>query len=270
MRGSAFFGSAPEPVGGDRKRNRRVAWELHPVLTEVLNEIEPFPVGRDLKERAVAIATTGVTTDEVDTAEALTAFTFLLQQARSEGIPLTEAGYLKPVFVKQLAGVLPTMTDWPFGVSRENTVQPVLAFRAATQSTGLLRKRNGRLWLTPLGREVELAPKSLWRHLADSLVSFENEYLEELSVVLLVYMATSFGRIDLQAISQTMYHLGWRSPEGGQLHDAYIYDCYNDLWAIVGNVTGVATNDSRDRVPTEAGRMLMYNALFQEVEPQGV
>ncbi|MFT3833173.1 MAG: hypothetical protein QM711_07605 [Micropruina sp.] len=90
-----------------------MAWDLNPVLTDVLNTLgEKTPLGQAFKDRAVEVSMAKVLGDPVDHAEALVAYRHLLEQADGDGLPLTAAGYLRPADVQTLAAVMPTMRDW--------------------------------------------------------------------------------------------------------------------------------------------------------------
>ena len=103
---SAFHRPMDPPFGVGPLRHRRVAWNLHPVLTDVLNTLGETPLGQGFKDRAVEVSMLKVLGDPVDHAEALVAYRNLLEKADDDGLPLTAAGYLKPADV-QVASTTP-------------------------------------------------------------------------------------------------------------------------------------------------------------------
>lgn len=149
---SAFHRPTDPPPGAVPLRHRRVAWNLHPVLTDVLNTLGETSLGQAFKDRAVEVSMLKVLGDPVDHAGALVAYRYLLERAGGDGLPLTAAGYLKPVDVQALAAAMPTMRDWIHKMAREIDAHPVLHFREYVKSIGLLRKYKGSLRLTRLGR----------------------------------------------------------------------------------------------------------------------
>src|SRR5439155_26878905 len=98
------------------------------------------------------------------------AFTWLLDRAAEGEIPLTPAGYLRPVDVAAAARVVPTMGGWIGKANREGETTPVLHFRQLLQSLGLLRKYKGALRLTRAGAAAQQAPEGLLNRVADALL----------------------------------------------------------------------------------------------------
>ena len=78
------------------------------------------------------------------------------------GTRLTQAGYLPPASVEQLAGVLHLEDEWIGKLNREVQTYPVLEFRESVMRVGLLRKSKGSLLLTRAGRELRDEPVKLW------------------------------------------------------------------------------------------------------------
>lgn len=219
-------------------------------------------------DRAAEISTTGVLGDPVDRSEALAAHRWVLEHADGEGLPLTAAGYLKPADVKALAAVLPVMIDWPFPVSREVNAHPVLAFREHLKHAGLLRKYKGTLRLTKAGRTALADTPQLWRHLAGALIPRERSFAADASVVILL-AATAEGRMSIETIAQTLTALGWSHRDGSPVTVIEIYGVWNPLWHAIGNIGERVGAHPLARALSPAARLLVHDALFEEVGVTG-
>lgn len=257
-----------EFFGGPSMRHRRVTWQLHPVLTEVLNRLEGTAVGQAFKDRAVEVSTLSVLSDPIDLDAALAAHRWVLAHADVDGLPLTAAGYLKPVDVQALAAVMPQMRDWIHRMAREIDAHPVLYFREYLKAIGLIRKYKGTLRLTRAGRDGLADSSRLWQHLAHTLVIDGTDFDAQASVVILVHAATTEGRIDMDAVARTMTALGWTHRDDSPVQDSEVYPIWNELWTALGNVGDVAElpeGRNWDRQLSAAARVLVSNALFAEV-----
>lgn len=264
---SPFHRPTDPPPGVGPLRHRRVAWNLHPVLSDVLNTLGETPLGQAFKDRAVEVSMLKVLRDPVDHAGALVAYRYLLERADGDGLLLTAAGYLKPVDVQALAAVMPTMRDWIHRMAREIDAHPVLYFREHVKSIGLLRKYKGTLRLTRLGRAAVNDADALWRHLADTLAPDERSFHADASVVVLVHMATTEGGIDVGAVAQTLTVLGWSHRDGSPVSQGEVYEVWNELWDVLGNIGESEGSHRSDRMMSQAARVMVHEALFTEVPP---
>lgn len=264
---SAFHRPTDPPPEVGPLHHRRVAWDLHPALTDVLNTLGETSLGQAFKDRAVDVSTLKVLGDPVDHARVLVAYRSLLERADGEGLPLTPAGYLKPAEVQALAAVMPTMRDWTQKIAREIDVHPVLYFREHAKSIGLLRKYKGSLRLTRLGRVALNDANVLWEHLVDMLVPAEKSFHADAIVVVLVHMATTERRIDVGAVAQTLTVLGWSHRDGSPVSRGEVYEVWNELWDVLGNIGEAEGSHRSDRMMSHAARVLVHEALFTEVPP---
>jgi hypothetical protein len=150
--------------------------------------------------------------DEKELDESLRAFTWFLDRAADEGIPLTAAGHLRPADVAAVSHALPTMGGWIGKANRESETMPVLHFRKVLQSLGLLRKHKGALRLTRAGASAQQAPEELWNHVADKLVPAADGFDTDAALLLLAYAATSAeSEIPLDDIAAALTTVGWRA-----------------------------------------------------------
>lgn len=265
---SAFHRPTDPPVGVGSLRHRRVAWNLHPVLTDILNTLGATPLGQAFKDRAVDVSMLKVLGHPVDHAAVLVAYSYLLKQADGDRLPLTAAGYLKPADMQSLATVMPAMRGWVHKMAREIDARPVLHFREYVKSIGLLRKYKGSLRLTRLGRVAANDPTVLWKHIADTLAPDEQSFHADATVVVLVHMATTEGGIDVGAVAQTLTALGWSHRDGSSVSQGEVYEVWNELWDVLGNIGEGEGNRRSDRVLSHAARVMVHEALFTEVPPR--
>ncbi len=265
---SPFHRPTDPPSAVGPLHRRRVAWNLHPVLTDVLNNLGETRLGQSFRDRAVDVSMLKVLSDPVDHAEALVAYRHLLERADGDGLPLTAAGYLKPADVRALAAVMPTMRDWPHKMAREIDLQPVLFFREYVKSIGLLRKYKGTLRVTRFGRVALNDPAFLWEYLADTLAPDEQSFYADATVVVLVHMATTEDRIDVGALAETLTALGWRCQDGSPVGQQEVYEVWNELWDVLGNIGEVEESRRSDRTISHAARVMVNEALFKEVPPR--
>lgn len=102
-------------------------------------------------------------------AEATTESTRWLLSYAEEGLPMTQAGYLKPFVVQEIADHIEAAKYWPGRHNRESETRPVHTLRQALSHMRLLRTSKGRVLVTKLGRELREKPLELARHIADHL-----------------------------------------------------------------------------------------------------
>lgn len=263
---SAFYRRSEPSVDPVQVQRRRIVWRLDPALSIVLNRLDGTPFGQSFKERAVTVSTSKALGAPIDRAGALEAHLWLLERAAGEGLPLTAAGYLKPADVKELATRLPSMRDWSFAVGRESDTTPVLDFREYLKGIGLVRKYKGSLRLTPAGRAASANAESLWAYIADTLILDGSDFETDACVLVLVHMATTEGRIDLDLIARTMTALGWSLEGGVPVSSRELYPVWNDLWVALGSIGVFKGEVSFDRIIGDAARRMVNETLFTEVD----
>jgi hypothetical protein len=239
---------------------------LHPALTEVLNGLADTEFGDEFRQKAVAVSTWLLTASPIDRAAALAPHRWMLERARGDGLPLTAAGYLKPADARELAALLPAMRDYPWSGSREVDAHPLLAFREHLLDSGLLRRHKGTLRLSKRGRECDGDVDTLWRHLADTVVPQSSAFEAHCAVTLMVYSATVETKIRPQRIARILSVHGWKHRDGSSVSERDVYPVWNWLWGVLGAVgePGVAVSkELRSRIPGDAARLLIGDALFE-------
>ena len=192
-------------------------------LVHRLMDAEPGPA---LAARAAAVVTDPPLPDPDDLEVALRGHQWLLDRAADGGIPLTDAGYLKPVDVEAVAAVLPTTRGWFGKLNREVHARPLLWFRESMQSMGLLRKQKGHLVLTKAGAAAREDPAVLWQHLASRLVpdGAVDDFDTAATLLLLAYAGSSTdGTLPLDEVAELLDELGWEHDDGRPLHGSELY-----------------------------------------------
>lgn len=197
---------------------------IEPRLVALIDRLTYSPVGDDLASRALSLLDERTVPDEKTVHASLTPFIWFLERAADGGIQLTASGYLKPADVTAAAALLPTMHGWIGKANRENDTFPVLDFRKALQTAGLLRKHKGSLLLTRAGHDAHAAWQTLWNHLADRLVPNRDGFDTDATLLLLLYTATSAGsEPPLGTIADALNHLGWQSSDGTAITASDLY-----------------------------------------------
>ncbi|MEU6701761.1 plasmid pRiA4b ORF-3 family protein [Pseudonocardia sp. NPDC046786] len=149
--------------------------------------------------------------DETTAAVVVHSFTWLLDQVGTDGIELTDSGYLPPAQVRAVAVELGIDREWIGTLNREAQTIPVLAFREAAQQLRLIRRYRGKLVRTPAGRRLATDPIGLWSHLAARLPIGSGTEGYERDAGLLLLIGIAAGREDLDAyVARGLDALGWK------------------------------------------------------------
>lgn len=121
-------------------------------LTALLERAAP-DVMVELTRLCHAAAETRAELTEDDVAAIARPYRLLLDLAGDEGIPLTQAGWMKPTVVRELFTAL-GLPDWMGKGTREQQTPPVAELRQNAQDLGLLRKHKGRLLRTRKAQQL--------------------------------------------------------------------------------------------------------------------
>jgi hypothetical protein len=160
-------------------------------LIQILDRLAHGAFGEQLQRRALALFVDPEPPDLDALKTSFVAFRWFLDRAEEGDIPLTAAGYMRPVDVMAAAKVVPAMQRWIGKANRESDCVPILLFREALQALGLLQKRKGVLRLTRAGRAAQEAPEELWNHLADRLVPTGPGFDTDATLLVLAFAASS-------------------------------------------------------------------------------
>ncbi|MFP3883600.1 MAG: plasmid pRiA4b ORF-3 family protein [Actinomycetota bacterium] len=197
-----------------------------PGLVELLYRLSPTDNGAGLITSLIGVLDEkSPEPTQSEKADALRAYQWFLDRADGDGIPLTAAGYLKPVDVVAASEIVPRVADWIGEKNREAHTYPLLAFRESLQALGLLRKYKGRLLVTRAGKKVSGDPEALWVYLATRLMNAKKDrFVEEASLLVVAFaVISSDGSIPIDRIAEALGYLGWATTDGGPVGSGHIY-----------------------------------------------
>ncbi|MEZ0339887.1 plasmid pRiA4b ORF-3 family protein [Mycobacterium sp. pV006] len=242
-----------------------VLWEagIDARLIDLVYRLTYSPLGDELSQTALSLASESEPPDTATMASNLRAFQWYLDRAADGGIALTSAGYLKPADVEEAAKVVPTMRDWlSYGKNnREASSLPLLEFRQQLQSLGLLRKSKGTLLLTKAGQAARRDITVLWRHLASRLVPQSGDDFNVQAILLTLAYAAANPNANLpwDKVTGLLYELGWRHPDGRSVAAAELR--HLPLFTILVNVTDQPVTWRRRDVVSPVAAALARAAL---------
>jgi hypothetical protein len=137
-----------------------------------------------------------------------------------EGLTLTAAGYLPPRSVARALDELGWREELIGPANREVDAYPVLVLREVATRLGLIRRRGGRLILTPGGRAALLDGRALWSAVASGLIGAEHSALAVTWEVVLAVLEPGdrVAEADVRALVKAVVtESGWRSTGRGGL-----------------------------------------------------
>ncbi|GAB3732692.1 plasmid pRiA4b ORF-3 family protein [Nocardiopsis nanhaiensis] len=205
---------------------------------------------------------TPVEVDEGTARRMVAPYAWLLDHAGAEGVPLTQAGYLKPPSVEGAADVLGLRETWIGKLNREEQTVPVRVLRETAQRMKLVRRYRGRLMVTPDGRKAATGPVALWTHLAERMPVDElRSGSSHGGLLLLLAVAGGEGDV-LTAVGRALSALGWRNlqPEDKSVVRGAVLDLVRDSHDVL-SFLGALDGRGRDARPTAEGKLLARAAL---------
>jgi len=133
-------------------------------------------VNRKLERLSLQLWPRTLTQDERDAV--LRPIRWLLERSAGEGLQLTNSGYLKPAMVRSALDELGWNDDLMGKGNREINAKDVLNLRLHLLNWKLLRKRNGRMVLGPMGKIGLDEPDELWDYMVRTIGAPENDALK--------------------------------------------------------------------------------------------
>lgn len=220
------FPSRPKPA--EQVSGSAASVPLLPADAAIVDLVERLPVPvrgelRGLLRRSGALDPAEV--DASTAASMVEPFLWLLRRAGSDGIRLTQAGWLPPVVVSDAMRELGWSTRWIGKVNREDQTPPIANLREEAVRFGLLRKRNGVLLATTAGRGYLDDPLGLWRMLSTTFLRRTRFHAErDIAILVALDVATGSmtegdwpGEYDMTGVLYGLGMLGWRDVDGAQL-----------------------------------------------------
>jgi hypothetical protein len=193
-----------------------------------------------LRERP-ALAAAGI-------AAAVRSFTVLLSTV-GDGCQPTAAGYLPPAIVVALMRDLGWDEWWIGKGNREDWTTPVLELRTTATDLGLLRRRTGKLVVTPAGRGALADPGALWGLLIERCAVTRYPAMRD-AVTLLLLLAARGEPLTrsryAHRIRTLMNEHGWRGPSGDPRDAWGVSDLIQPTYELMGMLSFVAWGSTRD------------------------
>lgn len=234
-----------------------------PAALEPLIDLATPDVVHDLAElvrRARDTSQTGDLTDD-DLAETARPYRYLVELAGTDGIPLTSAGWMKPVVVEQIYRDLGFDETWIGKGNREDLTAPVADLRERCQRVGLLRKHKGRLLRTKLAAGLS-SDEDYVRAVTARLIHDKDELVQAAQALFALHSAGSgeADHDDDRRVAELMTRCGLRTgPSGVEPRAALEWG--RDVYRALRQVSGLdlfeeSTAQSRRRVAGVARRAL--------------
>ncbi|MGH3414330.1 MAG: plasmid pRiA4b ORF-3 family protein [Marmoricola sp.] len=182
-----------------------------------------------------------------------------------DGVPLTQAGFLKPATVSALATELPQVEPWMGKANREEHTPPVAALRSTAVAMGLVRKLKGRLVPTRAGRRILGDPTLMWGHLTGALPLGRQRFERHAGVVALLALAAGESPADgvRRYGPAVLSYAGWQLRDGDDLDPWAVHACALPTLDVL-DLAGCGTGPILDRQVTPEGQMLARAALRKD------
>ena len=187
-----------------------------PVVEELasLLELAQNRGARGLRNALAHPASFGTTDASTDAATDITEPFRVLLDVIGDGTMLTDAGYLKPAAVEQIAQRT-GITEWWIGkANREDLTWPVAELRATARALGLVSVRKGRIAPTQAVAQRRTDPQAILRHIIGRLPLGTSPAERHAGWMALAVVANETPAELWEAgISELLFDLGWRDRE---------------------------------------------------------
>lgn len=216
-----------------------------------LLEIAPPDVLAELAALCREAAAVQVGLDDDDLAAIARPYRHLLGLAGTEGISLTQAGWMKPAVVQEIFTTLGFDGSWIGKGNREDQTLPVAQLRQSAQDLGLLRKHKGRLLRTRKAEKLATDTDYV-QVIAMGLLREKDPYLAA-ARGLFALLSASGGQSDLKLsddVAELMTRCGLRTGPTGVERQHAGDMVWPTWWALDGHVS------SRQRPPRADQRAL--------------
>lgn len=188
------------------------------------------------------------------------AIRWFLDRAADDGIPLTAAGYMKPVDVLAASEVVPTVWHGYGQHNREANEPGIRRLRQAIQDVGLLRKYKGKLLLTRLGRAAQADPHRLREILVERLIPRDEGFLQDATLLFLLHAVSGAGMVDSAEVAHELTVLGYRAGGTSEVQRGHIHDC--PVVSIIRNFVAGPEGRGLGILVSESASMLAREVLM--------
>ena len=247
-------------LAGVRDRLELLGTGFAPGLQELIDRSGRAHAG--LAHLIVAAELTDLTLPEPDAlARMVRPWLYLLDQVGTDGLQLTQAGWLPPALVSKMAIDLDLLERWMGKGNREEHFQPVALTRSSATRMGLLRKAKGRLLRTRTGQQVAGDPTAMWRHVADSLPIGAKDWERHAGVVMLLALAAGQPPQDGNRVfgPTLLWDAGW-AVDGQRPNDGHTLEWARPTWEVL-RVAGCVREATWSDTVTDDRRRLARAAL---------
>lgn len=159
--------------------------------------------------------------DPADLERMVTPYLWLIGRVGTEGLTLTDAGWLPPAVVREAAEVLNLRDKWIGSATRENSTPPIFHLRESAQRLGLLRKVKGRLTVPRAAQRLLGDPRALWDYVVRAIILRTGHQAAADATVLALLEVAAGRRTErqevLEAVAFGLGALGWSVPPRGDL-----------------------------------------------------
>ena len=152
---------------------------------------------------------------------------WFLKSSAGEGLELTKDGYLKPAMVRRTLDELGWHDEIMGKGNRELNAKDVLNLRLHLLDWKLLRKRNGRLGLGPMGKIGLDDPDELWDYMVSTIGAPQNDALKLMTRLAAHWLVrgpvpsfTLRGELILTALEAT----GFATRSGDPIPESWAWD----------------------------------------------
>jgi len=230
-----------------------------PHAIDTVLERLPVPLERELRGYARRLRALDEPTVTGDLArKVVEPYAWLLRRIGTDGLQLTQAGWLPPAVVTEAVQELGWQDRWIGKLNREDQTPPIADLRANAQQFGLVRKLKGRLVLSSTAKRLLDDPIALWESLARAVaLRHRTELAQDLTLLLAVEVAS--GRHNERAqyaepITFGLDALGWVRGDNRPLTVDDVLPRLLDGWRVLESLNVFERAGWQTGPPTEAGR----------------
>ncbi|WP_175558679.1 plasmid pRiA4b ORF-3 family protein [Arthrobacter sp. ok362] len=152
---------------------------------------------------------------------------WFLENSAGEGQELTKDGYLKPAMVRRTLDEL----GWHDAImgkgNRELNAKDVLNLRLHLLDWKLLRKRNGRMVLGPMGKVGLAEPDKLWGHMVETIGAPQNDALKLMTRLAAHWLVQGFApsyTLRDKVILSALEAAGFTTRSGDPIPESWAWD----------------------------------------------
>lgn len=258
----ALFGEAAVDMSGLADSERGIEPESPIALFAA--EL-PVPIRSNLRHH---LATTGVldrvTLDTASASELIRPYAWLLERVGTDGLTLTQAGWMPPVVVREGMAEFNWRDRWPTASDREIDTMPMQQLRESAERMRLIRKYRGKLEVVKRVGAIVGNPVALSEHVARMLLRQRMTEGQATASTLLV-LGIADGSISgpreaEERVLRLLTELGYADADGQPLGMQWFYGLTAPVRDVLDTL-GLWADARRERQPSAALRSFARAAL---------